>query len=48
MVHTLTQRRTAWLAARLAALSPDDVAAIEAAIGALEKLAQPREEERQA
>jgi DNA-binding MarR family transcriptional regulator len=48
VVHTLTQRRTAWLAARLADLSPGDLAAIEAAIDALEKLAQPREEERQA
>jgi len=48
VVHTLTQRRTAWLAARLAGLSPGDLAAIEAAIGALEQLAQPREEERQA
>jgi DNA-binding MarR family transcriptional regulator len=44
VVHTLTQRRTAWLAARLASLSPRDLAAIESAIGALEKLAPPREE----
>jgi DNA-binding MarR family transcriptional regulator len=48
VLRTLTERRTAWLAARLATLSPEDLAVIEAAIAPLEQLAQRREEERQA
>ena len=47
VLKTLTKRRTAWLTARLATLSPEDLAVIEAAIKPLEQLAQRREEERQ-
>ncbi len=43
MWHTLCERRTAWLAARLSALSPTALAAIEAAIEPLQSLAQKEE-----
>jgi hypothetical protein len=48
ILKTLTERRTAWLATRLEALTPEALAAIEAAIEPLEQLAQRREEERTA
>jgi len=48
VLHTLTERRTACLASRLATLSSEDLAVIDAAIGPLEQLARRREEERQA
>jgi DNA-binding MarR family transcriptional regulator len=35
---TLRERRTAWLAARLAALAPEELAAVEAAIEPLDRL----------
>lgn len=40
IVQTLRERRTAWLAARLAKLSPEALAAIEAAIEPLQELAR--------
>jgi DNA-binding MarR family transcriptional regulator len=43
---TLTERRTAWLATRLAKLPPGDLAAIAAAIEPLQQLAQRGEEPR--
>ncbi len=48
VLQTLTERRTAWLATRLATLSAEDLAIVEAAIEPMEQLAQRREEERQA
>jgi DNA-binding MarR family transcriptional regulator len=38
MLQTLRERRTAWLAARLETLSPDALAAVEAAIEPLDRL----------
>jgi len=48
VLHTLAERRTAWLADRLAALSSDELAIVEAAIAPLDRLMQPVEVERQA
>jgi DNA-binding MarR family transcriptional regulator len=39
-LRTLCERRTAWLSARLGILSPEELAAIAAAIDPLERLAQ--------
>ncbi|HEX6540881.1 MAG TPA: MarR family transcriptional regulator, partial [Ktedonobacterales bacterium] len=40
MLKTLRERRTAWLAARLEMLSPEDLAAVEAAIEPLSRLVE--------
>ncbi len=40
---TLCRRRTAWLAARLSTLTPEALAAVEAAIEPLQKIAVPEE-----
>lgn len=39
-LETLRQRRTAWLATRLATLAPDELAAVAAAIEPLQRLAR--------
>jgi hypothetical protein len=43
MLQTLRGRRTAWLASRLAALSPDELAQVAAAVAPLQRLASQEE-----
>ena len=42
LLRSVRERRTAWLAARLGELEPDDLRAIEAAIVPLQRLLEPR------
>ena len=41
VLRRVRSRRTAWLASRLGALAPDELAAVEAAIGPLSRLLDP-------
>lgn len=43
VLRSARERRTAWLAARLKRLSPDELAALEAAIGPLRRLLEEEE-----
>jgi DNA-binding MarR family transcriptional regulator len=46
LLRRVRARRTTWLAGRLRALEPDEVAAVEAALGPLRKLLLPRSSSR--